>query len=166
MATDPERPRPFEDLLAQTRWLGRLAAQLVPPGDREDLVQDVLVSAMRAERPKHLRGWLATVTRNLAARRRCRERNRRSREQTVARDEATVPSAADALESFATHQAVVNALMDLEEPYRTAVLLRFWEDLPPREVARRTGVRRRELRWVRARPEPWLCPLSSQEPWL
>src|SRR5262249_40197952 len=28
----------------------------------------------------------------------------------------------------------------LDEPYRTALLLRFFDDLPPREVARRTGV--------------------------
>ncbi len=140
MVDEPDNAQPYENLLAETRWLGRLAAQLVPPADREDLVQDVLLSAMRTEKPSHLRGWLAAVARNLAARRRSREHNRMTREQTVAREEAAERSAADAVESFATHRAVVNAVMDLEEPYRTAVLLRFWEDMPPREVARRTGV--------------------------
>src|SRR5262245_2004586 len=35
---------------------------------------------------------------------------------------------------------VVSSVLALEEPYRDVVLLRFFEDLPPREVARRLGV--------------------------
>ena len=35
---------------------------------------------------------------------------------------------------------VVDAVLDLDEPYRTVVLLRYYEDLPPREIAKRTGV--------------------------
>ena len=131
----------YEHLLAETAWLGRLAMQLVPEADRDDLVQDVLLSAMRNRaRPGHLRAWLATVARNLAARRRTRERNRRAREQSAGRPESGEPSVVDSLATFATHQAVVNAVMELDEPYRSAVLLRFWEDLAPREIGKRTGV--------------------------
>ncbi|MCP5041875.1 MAG: sigma-70 family RNA polymerase sigma factor [bacterium] len=141
MVIEPDKPHTFEDLLAQTQWLRRLAEELVPAADREDLVQEVLLSATRRERdPEHLRGWLATVARNLATRFRQKERNRRAREQAVARFESAEPSAAETVEGFETHHAVVNAVMALKEPYRTAVLLRFWEDLPLREVAERTGV--------------------------
>ena len=83
----------YEALLAETAWLGRLATQLVPEADRDDLVQDVLLSAMRSGgRRGHLRAWLATVARNLAARRRTRDRNRRAREQRVGRLESGEPS--------------------------------------------------------------------------
>ncbi len=133
-------PKASEQLLAETEWLGRLARQLVPVADQDDLVQDVLLQAMRREdRPVHVRGWLATVARNLATRRQQRERNRRSRERSVARPESGEPSAAETVEAFATHRAVVNAVMELDEPYRNAVLLRFWNGLPPREIARVTG---------------------------
>jgi RNA polymerase sigma-70 factor (ECF subfamily) len=129
-----------EQLLAQTEWLGRLASRLVTGADRDDLIQDVLLRAMTSPaEPTHLRGWLATVARNLAARRRSREARRRERERAVARTAGESPSAAETVEAFATHRAVVDAVMALDEPYRTAVLLRFWEDVAPGEIARRTG---------------------------
>ncbi|HEU4417936.1 MAG TPA: sigma-70 family RNA polymerase sigma factor, partial [Planctomycetota bacterium] len=131
----------WEHLLAETEWLGRLAAQLVPPADRNDLVHDVLVvAAQHAQQPRSVRAWLTSVARNLATRRRLRARNRRCREAVVARAECDAVPVAEAVAAFATHRAVVNAVMALDEPYRTAVLLRFWEDLPVREVAKRTGV--------------------------
>ena len=131
----------WERLLAQTEWLGRLAAQLVPATERDDLVHDVLLTAVRRDRePQRTRAWLATVARNLASRRRRREQHRRARELATAPGEASAPATVDVVAGFATHRTVVDAVMALDEPYRTAVLLRFWEDLPLREVARRTGV--------------------------
>src|SRR5262245_47406018 len=134
-------PRPHELLLAETAWLGRLARELVPAAERDDLVQDVLLTALRrGDLPQRPRTWLATVLRNRAARRRARQHSRQQREHAVARPEADAPPAADAAIAFASHRAVVNAVEALDEPYRTAVLLRFWEGLPPREVARCTDV--------------------------
>lgn len=141
MAPRPDAAENWEHLLAETKWLGRLAAQLVPPADRDDLVHDVLVAAAQhAQKPRSVRAWLTSVARNLAARRWLRAHNRRTREAAVARAHSETVPVADAVASFATHRAVVNAVMALEEPYRAAVLLRFWDDLPVREVAKRTGV--------------------------
>ena len=82
MAADPTPPDPNESLLAETAWLGRLATQLVPEHEREDLVQDVLVSAMTTRGPRrNLRSWLATAARNLAFRRKRTGSHRRERER-------------------------------------------------------------------------------------
>ena len=47
-----------------------------------------------------------------------------------------MPSTLDAVERVALHQQIVEAVLALDEPYRTTVVLRFWEDRPPRDVAR------------------------------
>ena len=38
---------------------------------------------------------------------------------------------------LAVRSAVVQAVMALDESARVAVVMRFWEDLPPREIAQR-----------------------------
>jgi RNA polymerase sigma factor (sigma-70 family) len=106
----------------------------------EDLVQDAWVAALerppRDDRP--LRGWLATVLRNrwrdLGRERGWRER----RERAAARDEA-LPSAHELVERASVQRTLVEAVLELEEPYRSTVLLRFFEGLPQREIARRTS---------------------------
>ena len=37
-------------------------------------------------------------------------------------------------------RSVVDAVLALDEPYRTTILLRYFEGLPPREIARRQSV--------------------------
>lgn len=141
MTSPPTNRGRVESLLAETSWLRRLADELVPKADRDDLVQDVIVRALQQrETPQSLRAWLATVARNLASRMRLRQRHREEREFTVGSTRAPNPSAAEAAEHFATHRAIVAAVDALDEPMRTAVLLRFFEGLPPREVALRAGV--------------------------
>jgi len=130
-----------ETLLAETSWLRRLADELVPKADREDLVQDVLLRALQQPAaPRSPRAWLATVARHIASRTLLRRQRRTARELEVGAARGASPSAADAAEHFATHRAVIAAIDALDEPLRTVVLLRFFEGLPPREVARRTGV--------------------------
>src|SRR6185503_16110462 len=47
----------------------------------------------------------------------------------------------DALAARAdAEQIVIRAVLALDEPYRSVVLLRFFEDLPPRRIAERLGV--------------------------
>ena len=128
-------------LLAQTEWIRALARGLAADVHlAEDLVQDAWVAALerppRDDRP--LRGWLATVLRNrwrdLGRERGWRER----RERAAARDEA-LPSAHELVERAAVQRTLVEAVLELEEPYRSTVLLRFFEGLPQREIARRTS---------------------------
>lgn len=133
---------PHATLLAEMSWLRRLARELVGDADvADDLVQETCVAALEnapRETPR-LRQWLGTVLRN-AWRQRLRSGGRRdARERLGARDEA-VEGADGLVERVALQRLMAGAVLELEEPYRTTVLLRFFEDLPPREIARRTDV--------------------------
>lgn len=126
-------------LLGQTGWTRSLARSLASDAHlAEDLVQDAWVAAL--ERPPDLgspvRGWIASVLRHRwLDLRRGRER-RAERERRAAELEAW-PSAHDVVEKAALQRAVVEAVLELDEPYRTTVLLRYFEDLPQREIAER-----------------------------
>src|SRR5262245_3880009 len=135
----PWTPTP-EALLAEHAWARRLAYRLVRDAAlADDLAQEACVRALGRAPASGPRTWLAAVVRNLARQGR-RERGRRARrEETAARHE-TLPSAAEALERLAVQQDVVRALLALEEPYRSTIVLRFYEDLPPRRIAARQGV--------------------------
>ncbi|MCB9880085.1 MAG: sigma-70 family RNA polymerase sigma factor, partial [Planctomycetes bacterium] len=82
--------------------------------------------------------WLAGVTRNLA-RRSLRERSRRNaRELAAARREHARPTD-EVVELEELRTRVVNAVMALDEPYRSVVLLRYYDGLEPRQIAAQTG---------------------------
>ncbi|MGE3175217.1 MAG: sigma-70 family RNA polymerase sigma factor [Planctomycetota bacterium] len=135
-------PLHVDALLAETRWLSGLARQLVGSGaDADDLVQETLRSAW--ERPpasaRSPRAWLRAVmqSRGLDAR---RARLARIRRERAAWREVAAPSTLDVVAKAELHRRLVRLVMALEEPHRTCLLLRFFEDLPPRAIARRLGV--------------------------
>ena len=126
-------------LLQQTSWVRALARSLVADAHlADDLVQDAWVTALgrppATDRP--VRGWLATVLRHRAREVRREGGRRERRELESARPEA-LPSAHDVVEKAALQRTLVEAVLELDEPYRTTVLLRFFEELPQREIARR-----------------------------
>ena len=131
-----------ERLIAHVGWIRELARHMVADANAaDDLVQEACVVALEQEPRDALRwkGWLTSVMRNLVRQNGRSESRRRAREEFVARDEGL--EATDRLvERVAIHRAIVGAVLDLDEPYRTTVLLRFFEDLPPREIARELGV--------------------------
>ena len=134
-----------EALLLHVGWVRALASALVrDAAEADDLTQDVLATALeRGPRdpgaPAVMRGWLRRVLGNRASERR-REGERRSRrEARVARAEDT-PSELDTATRLATQRHVVAAVEALEEPFRTAVILRYFDELPPRAIAARLGV--------------------------
>jgi len=112
----------------------------------EDVVQDTWVLAL--ERPprelessESLGSWLRSVARNLV-RRQVRGRERREqRERERSRPEAS-GSGEDqsAEERAATLRSLTEAVLSLSEPYRGTLLQRYFENLPPREIAKREGV--------------------------
>ncbi len=107
----------------------------------DDLAQDAWVALLRhrPEDSSSLSGWLAKTMRNLLRHGARDEANRKDRELAAA--ELREDSGSDlALERLELHQAILQAVHELKEPYRTTVLLRWFEDLEPSEIARRTGV--------------------------
>lgn len=129
------------DLLQHAAFVRRLARTLLRDTHAaEDALQETWRASL--EHPPSsgdARGWLARVVRNFARRRLRSEGRRALHEERGARAEALPPAEAG-LERTETLQRVVDAVRALEEPYRSTILARFYEDLPPRTIAQRDGV--------------------------
>lgn len=105
----------------------------------DDVAQTTMQQALaqRDLQPGPLGGWLQRTLVNFVRQWRRGERRRLVRETTVAAREP-VPAVADQLARREILQRVTDAVLLLDEPYQTAVFLRYFEDLPPRAIARRT----------------------------
>ena len=138
-----------EVLLAESRWIHALAHSLVgDPGAADDLVQETWIAALR-ERPgrgRPLRPWLAAVLRRLALQRRRSEGRRERRERDSSAREA-LPSTHALVERVETQRLLASAVLTLEEPYRTTVLLRYYEGRSSAEIAREQGIPAGTVRW-------------------
>ena len=128
-------------LLSGAAWVRRLALGLVGNAhDADDLIQDALVVALeRDPGERSFSAWFVAVLRNLAWKRRRERLRRQQREQRAARSEAG-PAADEHLQRVGLHQRLVRALMELDEPYRSVLVLRYLDELPPRAIARRLGL--------------------------
>lgn len=134
---------PTADRLAShAGWIRALARELVSsPDSVDDLTQETIAIALeKAPRdPVSLKSWLGTVVRNLW-RERVRSRGSRlAREESSARPEGTEPTD-EIVARMQAEQDLGRTLMELDEPYRSTLFLRFYDDLPPREIAERQGV--------------------------
>ncbi len=136
------RPTPSPDaLLAHRVWVREVARRLARNAfDADDLEQDTWLAALRAgpSDGPGIRAWFARVARNRSHEVHRGDAHRASREERVARGEATA-STASLVEQAEAHRRVVDAVLALPEPLRETVLLRYFEGLPPRDVAARTG---------------------------
>lgn len=132
-----------EDLLEHTAWMTTLARSLVvDEGEAEDIVQQTVVEVVerRQEMPRSLAAWLRGVVRNRVRKEHRSKLRRRRRELAVARPERLTSTPADLVERAEMHRLVVDRVLALPEPYREAVLLRYFENLGADEVARRQDV--------------------------
>ncbi len=135
-------PVTFDELVRHQRWLLRLARRLVADeAGAEDLVQETWLAALKAPPRERgaIRGWLRRVLVRQAGHEYRRDAARREREHATGARTAS-PSTAAIVARAEVQQRVSRAVLELDEPYRETVLLRFFEDLPPREIARRMGV--------------------------
>ncbi len=135
-------PIPVETLLAHREWVRCVALAVVrDPNAADDVEQETWLAALSSP-PRHeesLRGWFGAVARSRARRIGRGESRREARESVVAREEAT-QSAAELAEIADTHRRVVQAVVEMAEPYRQTILLRYFEGLSVEDVAARTGV--------------------------
>jgi RNA polymerase sigma factor (sigma-70 family) len=133
------RPDDPEALLAQSNWLRRLARGLVRDENAaEDLVQDTWVAALRAK-PADLRAWMSVVSRNFARRSRRDAGLRSAHEPQGARSER-VEGPDEIAERVELQRKLAEALLALEEPYRSALVLRYLDGHSTIQVAERLGV--------------------------
>ncbi len=137
---DVERELPA-DLAAETEALRRVArAILFEPALAEDAVQDAWLAALRTQRVTSVGGGWLTESVKRIARGLGRNRARRATRELAAARAELQPSAAETASRLELLHSLLDALERLDEPYRTAVRMRWIDDLPPRAIAERLSV--------------------------
>jgi RNA polymerase sigma-70 factor (ECF subfamily) len=128
-------------LLRHSGWIHALARRLVADPDvAADLAQETLMEALqRPASERQLGSWMAAVLRNKFRKLLRGDAHRREREERASRPEE-LSSTLDVIERVATHRDVVEAVLALDEPYCRTILLRYFEGLSHREIARRLNV--------------------------
>lgn len=149
-------------MLEHVGFLRGLARGLVAcDADAEDVVQETLLTAIeKPPAPGNLRGWLSTVARNVARMRR-RSRERALRRELLAHRGDAPPSPSEMAARLELERRIVDAVTELREPYRSTLILHFYDGLAPAEIARHLkipaatvrGRLKRALALVRARLE-------------
>ena len=150
MSASPLDPS-LDDLLVHASWARTLARGLIADNSAaDDLLQDAWVAAL--ERPpqhaENLRGWLTKVLRNLARSRGRSNSRREAREARVAlKPSQEAPSSLDLASKVETQRRLASAVLSLAEPYRSTVILRFYEELDASQIAARHGIAPSTARW-------------------
>lgn len=109
--------------------------------DADDLVQDALVIAIRNGRVngKADRAYVRGVLKNLA-RRSWRDRRRRRRRETHAASPDRLPDSTQTVSRSETRRMLAAHIEDLPEVYRVPLMLRYYDELSPQEIATRLDV--------------------------
>lgn len=136
------KPVELEQLLENAFWLAPLARELTRAShDAEDALQDTWVVA--AQKPPTHReasgSWLKTVLTRRVYQHQRESRRRKRRERRTARLES-VPKDDDFVERLELQGLVADAVLELPSRYREAIVLRFYGDLAPSEIATRLAV--------------------------
>jgi RNA polymerase sigma-70 factor (ECF subfamily) len=134
-AIDGDRDAFGELYVRYARMVHAILLARVPPGDAEDLVQDVFMSAMRQLRGLRtaaaFRGWLGAIARNRAM-----DYHRESRGK-VPLDEMPPAMAKDeSQDAF----LVLGTIRTLPDAYRETLIMRLVEGMTGPEIAERTGL--------------------------
>lgn len=136
-------PENIVALLSEARWLTKLARSLTrDAAEADDVVQETYAAALRSppEEGRPARPWLRRVLLN-AVRMRHRSRTRRVANEEVSeqiREPARTPD--ELLERARLEQKLNDLVLELDEPYRTTVLLRYREGLTAQAIAQRQGI--------------------------
>ncbi|MEE8105059.1 MAG: sigma-70 family RNA polymerase sigma factor [Planctomycetota bacterium] len=125
-----------DELFSHGVFLRRLAqALLLDEHAAADAVQETYLAALSRPATKGSpRAWLAAVVRNFARRQHRSVSRRNKRELAAARPEA-LPSTSEAAAQIELQEKVVAAVSALREPYRKTVVLRYYYDRTPTEIA-------------------------------
>ena len=174
MTSEPRQPD-IDRLTREEPFVRQLALALMAQ-DAEDVVQQTYRRALqkRSDGVRSPRKWLARIARNVTHNIR-RDQERRIEREGRAAPHELVPSSAELMEREERRRSLVRAVDALDPPLRTVVLLRYFEGLPPKQIARELGLPvttvwnrlRRALALLRADLEreygdtrAWLLPLA------
>jgi RNA polymerase sigma-70 factor (ECF subfamily) len=136
-----------EHAVERAEWVRSLARALVrDEHEAEDVAQEAWLAAL-TKRPasgESWSAWMSSVVRNFARARWRSDRRRTEREREVARAERQ-PSERELLDPLDSHALLVRCVRELDEPYRGAIVLRYFEGLTPKQIAERTDTSRRTV---------------------
>jgi RNA polymerase sigma-70 factor (ECF subfamily) len=135
-------PPDADALISHTGFVRDLAFRLLRDAhEAEDVVQQVFLTAMRRppETNRPLRPWLRRVARNLAIDVH-RSRGRRERSERIAAIDEPLEPSPDIGSIDTAKSELASVVLALPEPYRTVVLMRFYDELSPGAIARRLDI--------------------------
>jgi DNA-directed RNA polymerase specialized sigma24 family protein len=142
-----DQSSPSEDtLFAHAEWVqGVVRAMVRDEHLAQDIAQDAMEAGLHAgsKKIRDPRAWLMGVVRNLRrldARSGVRRRNTEQRKQGITEE----PSSAELLARLEVQQIVAGAVMELPDPFRSVLILRFYEGAPIRTIAARRHIDRRK----------------------
>ncbi len=118
-----------KEILAHASWIRGLVRSMIRDEHMaEDLVQDALEAGLRnkGSKPQNPRAWLAGVVRNLY-RQQIRSLTKRTDRERRLDHPSYAPSTEELVEKVEIQRRVAKAVTTLPEPYRTTLLLRFYE---------------------------------------
>lgn len=130
-----------EQLMVEMGWVRRLARALLDDAAAaEDIVQEtwLVATSQKPDEQRPLRPWLARVVRNLAHTRRRSEARRDEREASHEGQAVATPE--ELIERVELQRVVAGEVLALAEPYRSTVLLHFFEGLTSAQIARRLEI--------------------------
>ena len=152
---------PVHALVAHTTFVRSVARAILRDADlADDVVQDTMVAAIEGghRRRGAMRSWLGGIARKRAIDTIRSRQAARRREARAARSERA-PSLEGLADLAEAGRCLTKALLTLPEHYRAILLLRYYEDLPPRHVSERLGV---PVETVRTRTRRGLALLRDE----
>lgn len=115
--------------------------------DVQDAVQETWMAALKRsdQIQSNPRGWLRTTALRKALELKRNRQRQALREAAHARPEADV-SVESSMERLEIHSDVVRAVLGLDDPYRSVVLMRYFQGLEPSAIAERLGAKASTVR--------------------
>nr|HEX4317843.1 sigma-70 family RNA polymerase sigma factor [Kofleriaceae bacterium] len=151
-----------ERVAAELTGLLRLARSLARGGDAEDLLQDAAVDAIArgggSDDELPLRPWLAAVLRNRWRMTR-RSASRRAARELASEVGDAVATPEESIDRARALSRLAEALVTLDEPFRSTVIARYFDGESSADIAARAGV---PAATVRSRLKTGLDRLRAQ----
>jgi RNA polymerase sigma-70 factor (ECF subfamily) len=140
-----ELPPPFDDrsFREHARFVRALAGALARDRDEADEVAARTFASAVEQRPRagsQLRGWLARVARRALSRLRRDDARRDVHESAAARSERIDTDPADLAARTELTDRIALAFAALDEPAKSTLFRRFFDDLTPSQIAVESGV--------------------------
>jgi len=138
MAKDPQTE--LEDLLREEPYV-RALARVLCASNEDEIVQQTWLQAcaQRPTRIKQPRAWLGRIVRNVAKNLLRREGRNRQREQHAAK-RGVAPSSLELMQREERRSGLVKLVDALPHDQRAVMVLRYFEGLPPRDIATRLAL--------------------------